>query len=190
MPTGLTSTQVVNRAIFQIGDDQPPITGSYPNFDTSAGIACAQLYLSVVQTVARTFGWDFSRNVAALVESGNAPPPNWAYEYLYPTNGIEVRQLMPNAIADSNNPAPQQWTVANVLVAAVPTKIIWTNLANALGIITGQPPEGLWDAGFTEAVVDLLAAELALAIGGRQDTSKMMLDKAGDFERMAETRNG
>lgn len=191
MPLGLTSTAVVNRAINQIGDDQPPVTGSLPNFDTSpAGVAAAALYTSVVQTVLRTYGWDFSRNLATLVASGNAPPPQFAYEYVYPSMGIEVRQLQPSAIADANNPAPVTWTVGNVQVTGVPTKVIWTNLAAALAAISNQPPEGLWDAGFTESVVRLLASEMAMAIAARPDTSKGMLESAGDFERAAEGRDG
>lgn len=191
MPTGLTPTQVVNRAINQFGDDQPPVTGTLPNFDTSpAGVAAASLYPSVVQTVLRTYGWDFSRNLATLTTTGNTPPPQFAYEYAYPAMGIEIRQVQPNAITDPNNPSPVRWTVGNVLVASVPTKVIWTDIPSALATISNQPPEGLWDAGFTEAVVRLLASEMAMAIAGRPDTSKGLLESAGDFERAAETRLG
>jgi hypothetical protein len=191
MPTGLNPNQVVNRAINQIGDDQPPVTGTLPNFDTSpAGVAAAALYTSVVQTVLRTYGWDFSRNLATLVATGNAPPPQFAYEYAYPSMGIEIRQLQPTVLADANNPTPITWQVGNVTVLGVPTKVIWTNLQNALATISNQPPEGLWDAGFTESVVRLLASELAMAIAARPDTSQEMLKSAGDFERAAEGRDG
>lgn len=191
MPTGLTPTQVVNRAIQLIGDDQPPVTGTLPNFDTSpAGVAAAALYTSVVQTVLRGYGWDFSRNVATLVETANPPPPQFAKEYVYPAMGIEVRQLQPSVIADPNNPLPISWTVGNVTLAGVPTKVIWTNLAGAQATISNQPPEGLWDAGFTESVVRLLASELAMAIAGRPETSKGLLESAGEFERAAEMRDG
>ena len=187
----LQSVDVVNRAIQQIGDDQPPVTGNAPNFDSSpAGVAAATLYTSVVQTIGRTFGYDFSRNTAALVASGNPPPPQWAQEYLYPANGLEIRQLQPPIVGDANDPRPQRWTVGYSLIAAVPTKVIWTNLAGALGVITGQPPESLWDAGFTESVVRLLASELAMALAGRPDTSRSMLESARDFETTAESRNG
>lgn len=191
MPTGLTSTQVVNRAIFQMGDDQPPVTGTLPNFDTSpAGIAAAQLYTSVVQTVGRQFGWDFSRNIAALSASGNSAPTGYSYEYIYPSMGIEVRQLIPSAISDPNNPLPVNWTVGNVNVSSVRTKVIWTNLASASAVFTNQPPEALWDAGFTEAVVRLLSSEMAMAIAARPETSRAQLEVAGEFERAAEQRDG
>ena len=191
MPTSLSPNQVVNRAINLIGDDQPPVTGTLPNFDTSpAGVAAAALYTSVVQTVLRTYGWDFSRNQAVLAVTGNAPPPQFAFEYAYPTMGIEVRQLQPSVRADPNTPTPVTWTVGNATVAGVPTKVIWTNLATALATISNQPPEGLWDAGFTESVVRLLASEMAMAIAARPDTSKEMLESAGDFERAAEGRDG
>lgn len=191
MPTGLNSNVVVNRAIQLISDDQPPVTGNAPTFDSSpAGVAAALLYTSVVQTVGRQFGWDFARNMATLALSGGTPPPNWKYEYVYPANGLEIRQLVPLTIPDLNNPAPVNWAVASNTIAGVPTKVIWSNLQNALGVISGQPPEGLWDAGFTEAVVRLLASELAMAVAGRPETSKGLLESAGEFERSFEEREG
>lgn len=89
------------------------MTGSPPLFDgTPFGIACGQLYLSAVQTIGRQFGWDFSRNVAALSLTGSTPPLGLAYEYAYPTNGIQVRQLVPETV-DANDPRPIDWVVGN-----------------------------------------------------------------------------
>lgn len=187
----LSPVDIVNRAIFSIGDDQPPVTGTYPNFDDSpAGVAASILYDQVVQTVARQFGFDFSRNTAALVATDNPPPVQWDFEYAYPANGIEVRQLVPPEITDTNDPRPVRWTVGNVLVDAVPTKVIWSDLADALATFTNQPPPALWDAGFTETVVDLLGSKLAMALAGQPETSKGMLEISQGFGQMAEGRDG
>lgn len=185
-----SATEIVNRAIQLIGDNQAPVTGTEPNFDTSAaGVAAKYLYPGVVQTVAKRFGWDFARNVAALVIAGT-PPVNWAFQYAYPTNGIEVRQLMPAAITDPDNPLPVSWTIANATIASVPTKVIWTNLASAVAVFTNNPPVALWDAGFVEAVVRLLASEMAMAIPGKPATSQAQLDAFTGFEKEGMERAG
>lgn len=187
----ITSTDIVNRAIYMIGDDQTPVTGTAPSFDSSpAGVAAAQLYTGVVQTVAKLHGWDFSRCIATLMTSGNSAPDGWAYEYLYPTNGIEVRQIKPATVTDPNNPSPTSWTVGNALVSSVPTRVIWTNQASAVALFTNQPPESAWDAGFIESVARLLASEMAMAIEGRPQTAVASLESAKEFEQSFEQRNG
>jgi hypothetical protein len=192
------SVDIANRAIQLIGDNQPAITGSgnypTPTFDTStAGLACTALYVGVVNTVGRQFGWDFARSTAAL-QSGNLGPiislgVVWKYEYLYPTNGVQVRQLVPTTITDPNNPLPIRWSVGNDLIAGVPTKVILTNLAAGFAVYSGQVTETLWDAGFTEVVVRLLASELAMAIAGRPETVRSLLETMQGFETPAETRD-
>lgn len=186
----VTSTDIVNAAISQMGDNQPPVTGVAPNFDNStAGKAAKSLYTRCVQTVARQFGWDFSRNTAALVPTGNPAPFPWADEYLYPTNGIQVRQIMPPSLVDPNDPLPLNWSVANVLVNGVPKKVVQCNQANALAVFTNQPPEDLWDPGFVEAVVRLLASEFAVALAGKPDTAQFLLESGAKFTSIAETRD-
>lgn len=189
----LTSADIVNRAIVLISgfDNKGLVTGTPPNFDGSQiGIAAGAIYAGVIQTAGRQFGYDFSRNEVGLVVTGNTPPVQWTFEYAYPTNGVEVRQLTPAVISDPNNPLPVRWTVGNVLVASVPTKVVWTNLANAVAVFTNQPPENLWDGLFTESVVRLLASELAMGIEGRPDTSKNLLEESSGFEDLAEARDG
>lgn len=189
---GDTSTTIVNRAINLIGGDQKPVTGQWPNFDDSAaGQAANILYQGAVQTAGRKHGFDFSRNQVTLALTANAAPMGYLFEYLYPTNGIQVRQLIPTADAgtDPNDPLPVNWTVGNATVAAAPTKVIWTDLDDALALITNQPPEALWDALFTEEVVRLLASELAQAIEGKPDTAQANLETSAAFGSAGESRD-
>lgn len=188
MPT--TSNTIVNRAINLIGGNQPAVTGEYPSFDSSAaGQAANALYQGVVDTAARKFGFDFSRNVAGLALTGNQAPAGWLYEYAYPTNGIQVRQLIPAVITDPNDPVPSNWVVGNTLVAGTPTKVIWSDLINAQVSFTNRPPEALWDALFTEEVVRLLASELAEAIEARPLTAQAALESAMGFGNIAQKRD-
>jgi hypothetical protein len=184
----VTSTDIVNQAIQLIGDNQTPVTGTYPTFDSSpAGVAAASLYLPTVETVGRRFGWDFSRTTAALVLSGNTAPFPWTVEYLYP-NGIQVRQLNPPTLADPFNPLPIRWEVANSLVGGIPTKVIQTNLPNAQVMYTNVPSENLWDSIFRETVVRMLASSMAMAIAGKPDTSRDTLDQSAAFEQVGQER--
>lgn len=186
----VTSNDIVNQSLMLIGDNQPAVVGNAPNFDNSpAGKAAALLYIPTVQTVGRQFEWDFARNTVALTLSGNAAPYPWTVEYLYPTNGIEVWQLIPPVIADPNNPLPTTWEVANTIVTGQQRKVIQTNLAGALCVYNNSPTEATWDPLFREAVVRLLASGMAMAIAGRPDTAQAMLDSASAFGGIAATRD-
>lgn len=197
------SVDVANQAIQMIGDNQPSITGSgnYPNptFDSSAGgLAAAALYVPCVNTVSREFGWDFERSTVILTGTGGVPPDFWSLEYLYPggAGGLQIRQLYPSAALDPNNPnpldpnnpRPVRWTVGNKLISSVQTKVLWTNLANARAVYSGQMNENLWDPGFREAVVRLLASEFAMALAGRPDTAQRGLEAFQAFEGAGEAR--
>jgi len=190
VPVAVTSNYILNAAIQLIGDDQAPLTGQWPTFDNSAaGQVGNAIYQDTVQACARKFGYDFSRNVAALALTPNAPPAGWTYEYAYPTNGIQVRQLIPQAIVDKNDPSPVNWTVGNATVNGTPTKVIWADLVNAQASFTNQPPEGLWDALFVEEVIRMLASGLAMGVAGRPESAQIAMESAGMFGQIGQTRD-
>ncbi len=193
----LTSTDVANQAVQLMGGNQPLVTGVYPNFNTSgpttqaiaAGVALNLLYGTVVTAIAREFNWDFGRAQVGLTLSGNSAPFPWTYEYLYPPNAAQVWQLMPPSSTDPNNPIPVRWSVGNTLVGGIQTKIIWTNLQNAIGIVHNNPKESVWDALFTQAVVRLLSSELSTTLAGRPDTAQMLIETGSSFESLGEVRD-
>lgn len=186
----VTSKDIANQAIIMMGGNQPLVTGLAPTFDNStAGKALQLLYVPCVQTVGRQFGWDMARRLIALVPTGNPANVLWQYEYVYPANGVQVWQLVPAVITDPNNPLPTTFSVGNTLVGGVQTKVIWSNLQNALVNYNNNPTENVWDPGFREAVVRLLASELALAIAGKPDVSQGYLQSGGAFEKIAEERD-
>ena len=172
-----------------IGDNQPAVTGFAPNFDNSvAGLALQRLYVPCVATIARQFAWDMARQTIALTLSGNVAPFPWSFEYLYPTNGIEVWQVHPGTIADANNPLPINWNVANGIVAAQQQRVVWTNITPAFCTYNNNPNENSWDSLFRETVVRLLASELAMAIAGKPDAMESYLQSGGSFENIGEAR--
>jgi hypothetical protein len=185
----VTSNDVANEAIQLIGDNQPPVTGQAPNFDSStAGIALSKLYGPCVQTVGRQFAWDMARQTIALTLSGNTAPFPWSFEYLYPTNGIEVWQVHPSTSPDVNNPLPVNWNVANNVIGGQQQRVVWCNLATAYVTYNNNPNENTWDSLFREAVVRLLASELAMALAGKPDAAEMYLQSGGAFETVGESR--
>jgi hypothetical protein len=190
----LTSSDVVNQAVQLIGNNQPLVTGVAPTFDSSvAGKAAAQLYNLSVRAVGRQFGWDFSRNNFPLIATGNTPPMGFAYEYSYPSFtgiiAVEMYQLLPPfPLSDPNNPAPIDWTVGNAVVSGTQSKVIWTNLQNAIAIVNNNPSENLWDPLFQQAVVRLLASAMAMSIAGKPDIAAAMLESGSAFESIGETR--
>lgn len=185
-----TSNDIANQALQLIGGNQKSVTGNAPAFDSStAGQALAQLYLPCVATVTRQFGWDFARTVIALTLSGNPSVIGYAYEYLYPPTAIEVLALVPaSANFDANNPLPLNWTVTNTLVSGVQKKVIQANEPSALAVCNNAPAESTWDPLFREAVVRLLASELAMALVARPETAENFLQSGAAFESLAEGR--
>lgn len=183
---------IVNEALNLIGNNAPAVTGAPPNFDTSAnGKAAANLYAPCVATVARMNGWDFARRSVALTPSGNtAPfPMGFSFEYLYPPGGVEIWQVQNPALTDANNPLPVNYEVGNTDIAAVPTKVIWCDFDNAIGLYNNNPGPDLWDPGFRQAVVRLLASALDLATAGKPEAAQLMLENYGKFEAAAEMRD-
>lgn len=185
----IDSNAVANQAIQLVGDNQNSVVGQAPNFDNSAaGQALQQWYAPTVATVARQFGWDFARHTVMLTTTGNAAPFPWTFEYNYPGT-IELWQIIPGSLADPNNPVPVTWNVGNAVVSAASQRVVWTNLASALGVYNSNPPESAWDPLFRETVVRLLGSVLAAAIAGKPETAQELLQSSGAFEAINEGRN-
>lgn len=185
---GTTSNQVANQAILLMGGNQPNVTGNAPTFDSSTNGKILQvLYAPCVATVTRQFAYDFARGSIALTLTGNVAPFPWTYEYSYV--GVEVWQLTPPTLADVNNPLPVNWVVGNAQVSGQPSRVIWTNLANAVAFYNDNPPEITWDSLFQEAVVRLLASELSIAAAGKPDTSREYLESGAAFNNMGMERD-
>ena len=175
----VTSNDIANQAIQLMGNNVAPVLGQAPTFDTSvAGKALALLYSPCVATVQQQFEWDAARKEVSLSLSGGAASMGFAYEYLYPSNGIQVWQIRDPNLADPFDPAPYNFVEGNAVVGAAQVRVIWTDVASAKVIYNNNPTEDNWSPGFREAVVRLLASELAVALAGRPDTAQGLMDSA------------
>lgn len=187
----MDSNAVANQAIQYIGGNEPPVTGQAPNFDDStAGIALRSLYVPCVATVVKQFEYPFARNTVTLALTGNTCPPPFSVEYVFPAAAVEIWQLIPGTVLDPNNPLPQNWSIANNVVNGTQVRVIQTDLVNAKAVINNNPSESAWDVEFREAVVRLLASELAMALAGKPDVAQAMLETGGAFANVAKSRDG
>lgn len=186
MAAPYSTVEVVNTALELIAA-QSRITSLT---DGSAPANAAQvIYQPVVQLMMREMDPAFARFTATLTLSGAVTPvPPWAFEYFYPADCVRLRQIRPVAGSyDINNPQPIRANVAFDIIANVNTKVILTNQANALAVYTSStPPESLWDGVFAEAVSRRLANPLAMALSGRPDFAKEILEESSRVAATAE----
>lgn len=186
-----TSAQVVNASLQQIASQVR--IGSLS--DTSAAAQAANVvYAAVVQLILRELDPDFARLTASLsLAAGATPPPPWAYEYTYPADCVRVRQVRPPAsgagsLADPYDPVPVLANVAFDTPSSTPTKVILTNQQGALAVYTTlSVTEPMWDSGFSDAVVRRLANPLAMALSGRPDFARNILEESAAMVATCET---
>ena len=62
------------------------------------------------------------------------------------------------------------------------------NINPAQAVYNNNPGPDVWDPGFRQAVVRMLASEFAIALFGQPDTSKLMLQSGAQIEQIAEGR--
>ena len=155
-----------------------------------AANAAKTYYTPTVLLVLRELDPMFARKTAALVPVPVVSPiPPWSDEYTYPSDCVRVRQVRPAAGAyDLNDPPQVLFQIAFDTVAAAPAKVILANIPNALAVYTtAQVVEANWDDAFAEAVARRLANPLGLALSGRPDLAREMLEEADRYSQLAET---
>lgn len=188
-----TSADIVNRAL-ELIDSQSFITSLSDS--TTEAQAASVVYTPTVQLLLRELDPDFARATVTLTASG-APSvvPPWSYEYGYPADCLRARQVRPpvsgaGSLADPYDPQPVLAQVSfdpNGGGASVAAKVILTNQQNALlNYTTSAVTENQWDAAFAEAVARRLGNPLAMAISGRPDFARELLEESERYAGMAE----
>jgi hypothetical protein len=190
----LTSADVVNAAL-ELTGEQVTVSGADPAYDGSTvGAAAGILYRPAVEMLLRQINPDFARKIAILGVQANTSVrvvTNWAFEYAYPIDCLRLRRLRPPAGDDAFSPLPVRGMVVfDPLTAGGPARVVLTNMQNVVAIYTtsaaGVGAEHLWDSAFLEAVTRRLANPLAMAVAGRPDFAREMLEESAKFAQMAE----
>lgn len=181
-----SSTAAINSALEQIASQAQV---SSINDGTPAAEAALVVYNPTVQLLMRELDPDFARFTAPLTLSATPTPvPPWGFEYIYPSDCVRLRQVRP-ATADYSafDPQPIRAQVAFDVIAATNTKVILTNQPNASAVYTSSSvPEAFWDAVFFDAFVRRLANPLAMALSGRPDFAKEILEQSALMAQTAE----
>lgn len=161
------------------------VSGVNPGFDgSSTGNAAGVLYTPAVNLVLRQLNPAFARRTNTLTPSGGTAPPPWTNTYTYPADCLRLRQIRPTTYT-ANDPQPVRGQVA--FDAGLNLKVIVCSIAGAIGIYTSSTPnENQWDWAFAQAVAWRLASPLAMAIAGRPDFSKELMEEANQYAQMAE----
>jgi len=189
-----TSADIVNESLELIAS-QAQITAL--NDGSVEGNAAAVVYAPTVQLLLRQLDPDFARlpSFELSVTAAASVPSPWAYEYAYPADCLRLRQLAPPAsgpgsLADPFDPVPIRGEVAfdpNGQGANKPAKVILSNQQSALATYTTSlVTEDDWDPAFREAVVRRLANPLAMAIAGRPDFARELLEESERYAGLAE----
>jgi hypothetical protein len=195
-----TSTTIVNEALAMI--DSQAVIISLTDGTVEAN-AASQVYTPTLQLLLREMDPDFARAIGALAPVTQAPTPGelasplppWQYEYVYPADCLRVRQVAPppsglGALSDPYDPQPILWEVGVDLNGGgsdVPVKVILTNQQNALiAYTTSDISEAVFDAAFVEVFARRLSNPLAMAIAGRPDFARELLEESERYAGLAE----
>lgn len=184
---------ICNRALLALGNQSQISSLSEQSPQANA---LNTLFQSTYEELARTAFWEclhYQQNLTLLAaargtpENPNGttlplPPLPYSYQYAYPVNCLQMRQILPNITAPSagvpifsvatGSPLSIPGVRAIPYIVAYntdangnPLKVILTNLDNAIGVYTvNQPNPQIWDSSFQAAMVASLAAYLVPAL--------------------------
>lgn len=126
--------------------------------------------------------------------SSSFPAPPWLYEYSVPSDCIQMRQVIQQPINayvgvpfTSNGQASYPYfvgpgalfEVASDLISGQQQNVVLTNQYQAIGIWTMRITNtGLFSSQFVEALVQALAAKLALSMSGSVEMAKLKFAQA------------
>lgn len=181
-----TAAGIVNAAL-ELVVRNTQVSGTNPAFDGSpAGKAAGVLYTPAVNLLLRQLDPDFARTRLPLSLVGIPIPDSpWGYAYVYPAASLRLRQLAPlSGTYEPLDPLPVRGEVS---FDPLDGKIILTNQVTAVAVFTSSGvTETVFDSGFVEALTRRLANPLAMALAGRPDFARELLDEAERYAGYAE----
>ena len=194
---------IVNQALRRIGYPTPI---GYLLEGSPAARAAVEVYGQTRDNLMRDADWDFARQSALLILQKTAPingygwanpwsnvypPVPWLFQYAYPVGALLVRSVRPTpTILLAFDPQPNIFTLADD-PTQTPSKVILTNLANAVAVYTAQITDPtLWNASFTEALIAALATRLQAALNPEPNAEKGRVQEEAQTAGMAVARPG
>jgi hypothetical protein len=218
----VTPVQVANLALSEIGSRVS--IASFADNSPQAKVAALN-YTPRIQMLLRAATWDFARAQANLsvwkqatvngVISSNPPPQPWLFSYLWPSDALKARFVLPTIPVQPPGTPLTTTPGLNVCVPPVPTgipfvigtdiiptgnttspvKVILTNLPNAQLIYTrdlSQMPDQ-WDSLFLSAATAFLGTYFINALArnkAQYDDQVAMAKSLLDQARVANGNDG
>ena len=134
--------------------------------DSEEARQCNLHYESCRDAVLRGKDWNFARQRVALADLGN-PPDEWDYEYAYPTDCLNAREII--NYSDPDDP------IAFEVAYNGSVKVIYTNQADAVLRYSARVSDpNLFDATFIEALVLALAVKVVIPLTESQRKLKTL----------------
>lgn len=175
-----TSLDICKQALAEIGTRT---TISSLNDGSSEANYCTLLYAPLRDFLLREGDYDFAmKNSFPL--AGPAISVPWSFLYIYPSDAIRIRQLIPVTYTPLD-PQPVEWNIYTLSA----NRYIATRTAISELLYTYAPLEDFFDAIFRESFVRLLASALAFALENRIEASDKELREAMSFAGIANLRD-
>lgn len=150
----LSITDICNQALARVGAQR---IMDIDDADSKSARVCKNAFEATVREVSRAGDWNCLRKRGTLGRLAQAPAFEWAYQYQLPADFINLSEL--NGVEYHGQPQ-DDWEIEG--------KVLLTDAERAdVKYIAYVEDTTIWDALFTNAVVVLLAAKIAVPI--RQD---------------------
>ncbi len=213
---------ICNLSLLSIGS-RVQISSINPSDGSQPADACSTLFSFVFEQLARTARWSCLKKqiTATLTQAAQGTPENltgtslsipqqfWLYAYLYPSDCLMVREVLPPTTPSAGVNTPQT-TLANSVTPWVgydqqipyeigystdnsgnPIQVILTNQESAVinYTVNQQNPQS-WDALFTAAYVASLAAYLVPALSLAMPLMQTQIKIAEEIISTARAQDG
>ena len=215
-----SAIDLCNQALYTIGE-QTTIQ-SFQDGSPAAN-ACATLYQPKLDALFRAAPWGFATKQIFLSQvravqidgelTDDPPPQPWLYEYLYPSDCIRARFILPNFLPTSSSGAVPMTTLNNVSYWNVrgwqgqplpykialdtdPTedndiKVILTNIFQAQMVYTKRVDDpNLFDPQFINAAATYLGVWLLNALGRNAQSFRDQIALSMDIIKQARSDDG
>lgn len=178
MAHSVSSVQIANMALSNVG-----ARSSIESLDEQSAEAkqCKLWYHFARTATLAAYDWSFARKRQFLAEHSEAPPEDWAFRYIYPSDAIAIRRL--------TNPAGYTDDAVAYHIEADSsgaTRCILTNLEEAEAVYTFDLDlPVLFSPHFIQAFSFELASHIAFSLTGKLSIKGVMEEEFGRHVRLA-----
>lgn len=165
--------------------------------DSQEALSIRQWYDISRLSMLEMYDWTFARREAELAELDDAASDEYQFRYIYPTDCLKVRRLVPKGYApvyryyndycyEHTGEYPEAWPYSVKLDSTGNQKTICTDVPNAVIRYTADVDNtSLYSFKFCEALSYLLAANIAYRLTGKLQTKQLMMQAAQQMLMMA-----